>query len=278
MVFAAHVASAEPAIWLVQSPTAKVYLFGTMHILPKDGVWFGPKIAKAFADSSELWEEADVGLLQKQGIPNIMDQAIAPHGDLWAQLPPATATKFRGQLKSCHLPITVVAHFRPWFASMLPTICQLTEQSKGTLVGGANGPEGVFLTKAKAADMETKFFETAAQQIGYLADAPESVQLKQLRQAIDEGGPAQDEFAGMESTWLAGDVKNIAAMVAKSRNDDPDFYTTIFSGRNERFAVRIEEMLRAHEVAFVAIGAGHLAGPDSVQTQLEKSGIVAKRL
>ena len=268
----------EPAIWLVQSPTAKIYLFGTMHILPKQGNWFDPKIAAAFADSQELWEEADIGLLQKQAAPNIMTRAMAPDSDLWTKLPAATADKFRAELKTCHLPTSVVAHFRPWFATMLPSVCQLNEQSSNTLVEGANGPEGTLLARAKSTGKQTGFFETAEQQIGYLANSPESVQLKQLRDAIDQAAKGKDDFDGIESAWLAGDEPAIARQVADTKKTDPDFYATIFTRRNQRFAAKIAEMAAGDRNIFVAIGAGHLVGPDSVQVQLRNINVASKRL
>jgi len=271
-------ARGEPAIWLVQGRSARVYLFGTMHILPKQGTWFGPKIAAAFGDSQEVWQEADVGLLQKQSVPSIMSQAVAPDLDLWAKLPSATAEKFRGELKTCHLPPGVVAHFRPWFATMLPTMCQLTEQSGSALVDGAEGPEGILLSRAKGAGKQIKFFETAEQQIGYLANSPESVQLKQLGDAIDQAATGKDDFAGMESAWLAGDEPALAKQIADTKKTDADFYATIFTQRNQRFAAKIAELLSGHANIFVAIGAGHLAGPDSVQVQLETRQIASKRL
>jgi uncharacterized protein YbaP (TraB family) len=274
----AHAAWAEPAIWLVQSPTAKIYLFGTMHILPKQGTWFGPKIAAAFADSQELWEEADVGLLNKAAAPNVMERAIAPESDLWAKLAPATAEKFRAELKTCNLSPAVVAHFRPWFAAQLPAICQLIEQSGKNLVDGANGPEGVLLTRAIAAGKRTKFFETVDQQFGYLANAPESVQLRQLRDAIDQDATGKDDFGGIESAWIAGDEPAMARQVADTKKTDPVFYATLFTERNQRFATQIAALMAGHVNIFVAIGAGHLAGPDSVQAQLATQGIVAKRL
>jgi uncharacterized protein len=271
-------ARCEPAIWLVQGPTAKIYLFGTMHILPKQGIWFGPKIAAAFADSEELWEEADIGLLQKQAAPNIMARAMAPDSDLWTKLPPATADKFRAELKTCHLPTSVVAHFRPWFATMLPSVCQLNEQSSKTLVEGANGPEGTLLARAKSAGKQTGFFETAEQQIGYLANSPESVQLRQLRDAIDQAAKGKDDFDGIETAWLAGDEPAIARQVADTKKTDPDFYATIFTDRNQHFAAKIAEMAAGDKNIFVAIGAGHLVGPDSVQVQLRKVNVASKRL
>ncbi len=272
--FLPFAAQAEPGLWLVQSPTAKIYLFGTMHILPNDSLWFGPKIAAAFADSHELWEEADVGLAGTKGVPNMMARATSPDADLWAELPTETAEKFRALLKDCHLPASSVAHFQPWFAAMLPAFCQLTAQSKGH--EAVAGPEVRLMERARDAGKRVDFFETADQQISYLADAPRDVQLRQLRGAINENGKAA--FAGLESSRVAGNLPVITKLIEDSKKEDPASFAILFTRRNEHFASRIAELLRGHSNIFVAIGAGHLAGPDSVQAQLEKQGIHATRL
>ena len=142
-------AKAEPAIWLVQSPTAKIYLFGTMHVLPKKADWFGPKIAPAFAESSLLIEEADVSPGNSGAVQSMMAQAIAPDYDIWSKLNAAEAAKFRAQVTKCHLPDAVVAHFRPWFAAVLPTMCVLLENGgSGFSVAGAS-PEMALLARAQ---------------------------------------------------------------------------------------------------------------------------------
>jgi uncharacterized protein YbaP (TraB family) len=272
-------ARAEPAIWEVRGATATVYLFGTMHILPKKVDWFGPKIAAAFGASTVLMEEADVGLSNPAIAQTIMAKAIAPDVDIWTKLSPASAAKFRKQLQKCHLPDTVVAHFRPWFAAMLPTLCPLIENAGagGLSVENAN-PEAALLEKAKQAGKPAAFFETAEQQMGYLAGAPEAVQIKELESAIDDGDSGGDDFNGMEASWQAGDVASITKLVAAMRDKGAAFYDLIFTQRNKRFAARIEALLHGNKTVFVAIGAGHLAGPDSVQAQLAKIGIGAKRL
>jgi uncharacterized protein YbaP (TraB family) len=271
----ASIAHAEPAIWQVQSPTAKIYLFGTMHLLPKHTDWLGPKIKSAFSDSAVLMEEADIGMVSPLSIATIMNRAESPDTDLFRLLPPKSAAKFSDMVHSCHLPNSVVAHFRPWFAAMLPTMCAVLAENAGSTAASA-GPEGIFITMAKASAKKIDFFETAQQQIGYLADAPEKVQLAELEQSIDEGNPK--ELDAMEASWSAGDVESLSKLIQKDRIGDEQSYETIFLHRNERFAQRIEALLNGHETIFVAIGAGHLAGPDSVQAQLAKHGVVARRL
>jgi len=46
-------------LWVAKQGGATVYLFGTVHALKPGLKWETPKIATAFAESQELWLEAD---------------------------------------------------------------------------------------------------------------------------------------------------------------------------------------------------------------------------
>jgi hypothetical protein len=269
---AAANAGAEPAIWVVQGPAARVYLFGTMHILDKPIDWFGAKISAAFADSKTLFEEADIGMQDPEMLSRLMDEAVSPGIDLWRMLPAKSAAKFRELVRSCQLPEDMVAHFRPWFAAMLPTTCQVLASDDDSAPAT---PEADLLARAKEAGTKVEFFETIDQQIALLAGTPEKVQLAELEQAIDEGG---DDLASMETAWVNGDLDSLTRLVMQAHADDDVSYQTIFVQRNQRFAARIETLLHGTATVFVAIGAGHFVGPDSVQAQLARDGWAAKRL
>jgi uncharacterized protein YbaP (TraB family) len=51
----------------------------------------------------------------------------------------------------------------------------------------------------------------------------------------------------------------------------------LLKNRNENWAGQIETMLRGSGTHFIAVGAGHLVGPDSVQERLKLRGIQATR-
>ena len=268
---------ADPALWRVDSPTARVYLFGTMHILPKPADWFEGKIAAAFHDSGVIWEEADVGLNDPELVARIMSEAVAPDYDLMAALPPAYATKLHDQMDGCGLGDGVVTHVKPWMATMMVSICQMMAGAGGKLGPMSDNPEAVLNAKARENGKGMLYFETADQQIGYLSGAPEAAQMSQLKQAFDQASGGKDEFGPIETAWLAGDVAGIAANVEQSRKEDPASYDVVFKQRNARFAERIEDIIKGHGTVFVAIGAGHFAGPDSVIALLEKAGIKVAR-
>jgi uncharacterized protein YbaP (TraB family) len=271
-------ATAEPALWMVQGKTGAVYLFGTMHIVPKKSEWFTPRIKTAFDHSQALWEEADVGLSDPTKMESLMALGMAPDTDVFALLPANYSALLKAQLAKCGMPDMVVAHLKPWLAGMMPTVCALMgadHADPSTMLG----PESTLLDAAKTAGKEQGFFETAEQQIGYLAGGSEHSQILQLEQAIDEAaGDEKSELGVMEDAWLSGDEKGMRVEIDKLQKTDPETYQTIFVKRNKNFATAIAGMVTGGKNVFVAIGAGHLIGPDSVVAMLGKMGVTARRI
>jgi uncharacterized protein YbaP (TraB family) len=271
-------AMAEPALWVVKGKSATVYLFGTMHVLPRRATWLSQKIRAAFDRSDTLWEEADVEVDDPKAVQHMLGLGMAPAGDLFATLPPAYATAFRAQVVRCGLSVDVVAHFRPWFASMVvPMECALKAGDGGQVL--QPGPETVFLRLAKTAGKPLQFFETADQQFGFLSGASPQSQVQQLEHAIDEATDTRRAVLGaMESAWLAGDEAALLQQVDPLRRDDQPTYQTLFVERNHNFAAKIEQLLAGEAICFVAVGVGHLVGPDSVVEELKKHGFAPHRI
>ena len=55
-------AAGAPALWVVQGAKAKVYLFGTIHVLKPGVDWVTPAIDSALAASDDLWLEVPENL------------------------------------------------------------------------------------------------------------------------------------------------------------------------------------------------------------------------
>ena len=58
--------AARPALWKVSDPDTTIYLFGTIHLLPRDYRWQTPKFASAVAKADELVVETIVDLERPQ--------------------------------------------------------------------------------------------------------------------------------------------------------------------------------------------------------------------
>jgi hypothetical protein len=82
----------------------------------------------------------------------------------------------------------------------------------------------------------------------------------------------------MVAAWEAGDTDKIADLMnADMRTKYPDLYRRLLVERNQRFAKQVADLANGSGVYFVAIGAGHLTGPDSVQSMLEPLHLKAVR-
>src|SRR5580698_10130289 len=56
----AGAAAAEPAVWVVKSPTATIVLFGSVHLLPPELKSEPPKLVRALAAANEVWFEIPI--------------------------------------------------------------------------------------------------------------------------------------------------------------------------------------------------------------------------
>lgn len=268
-------AAADPALWIARAPTATVYLFGTIHILPQadSGAWLGPALQRALAASTELWTEADISDL-RASVGAIRRYGLYPAHSTASLLPPDYRARFLRQIAQTQVPAALVAQARPWLAEILLNGAAMQHAGPVTL-----GAESTLLAYARAHHMMRATFETLDQQFAMLADMPESAQLASLEQQIDEFDQTGPIFARLLSAWGAGDEAALDKLTnGDMRARDPHVWTELILRRNERFAQKIGERLQGSGTAFVAVGAAHLCGLTGVPALLQREGYTVTRL
>ena len=67
-------------------------------------------------------------------------------------------------------------------------------------------------------------------------------------------------------------------MLGQLEHASPDTYRMMFTERNVRWADWIRARMRTPGTVFVAVGAGHLAGKDSLLVRLAERGIPSQRV
>ena len=270
----AQTAAADPALWVVRSEGATVYLFGTVHILPQGMEWKNPAISKALDESSEIWTEADISKLSST-VAAIKRYGLEKGPPVTEQLPPEYRVRYERQMRESGLPPLLFAHVRPWLAELLLTAGAM-QHAKLAI---APGVEPALMEFAKLHNKATPNFETAEQQFAIMADIPQDAQLASLEQQIDEFDQADDTFNRLATAWHAGDVATLDRLVNhEMRAHSPRAWTDLIERRNEQFADKIADRLQGSGTVFVAVGAGHLCGSDSVQAHLTTSGFTVERL
>ena len=85
-------------------------------------------------------------------------------------------------------------------------------------------------------------------------------------------------MARMQESWNRGEQRMFADLLDRMRVSTPDNYRLMFPERNAHWANWVMHRMERPGTVFMAVGAGHFAGPDSVLAKLSSKGIVATRI
>lgn len=272
----ATVASAEPssgpALWKVEGGNADLYLFGTFHLLPSDLEWETPVIKVALQGAKTLVVEADTSGSEVQTL--VQKYAFnAPGKTLASYFTAQEAASIDEALNPWGISIQSAAHLQPWFVGL--QVGMTAVLSLG--FDPASGVEAVFLKKAAAASMELKYLESAEAGILALADHSDDLQAKLLLAMVDDLLVIEETMDQMVVSWSTGDVENVAEILNGNMARTPELIEAVLYQRNRTWVAPLSQMLESNGSYFVAVGAGHLAGPNSVIELLEGEGYTIVR-
>lgn len=267
-------AQAEPALWKVQGPHATVYLFGTVHVLKKTTVWRSPKIDAAFSASKTLWEEIKDGDDQSAMQPLVMKYGLDQAHPLSTKLDAKGQAKLAAVEAMVGAPAAQMEPLRPWMAALTLDVLPLLKAGYDP----NSGVDTILKGEAKAAGKPLEAFEGMEQQIRFFADLPQKEEVDYLLSTLDDADKGASQIEKLIDAWASGDLDKLEALLnADMRDKYPSLYQKLLVQRNKAFAKQIETLLQGQGVTFVAVGAGHLVGPDSVQADLAKDGVKAVR-
>lgn len=261
-----------PALWQVADKDTTIYLFGTVHALPKDKNWFDARIERAFNASSEMVTEVDVGdvsgstqALQAQGM-------LPPGQKLRDLMKPDDRMEYEAALVSLGIPVETLDGYKPWFAAMTLSLLPL-------LRSGYDTQSGVEISLGgRAGDSKRRSaLETISQQIALFDGMPAEAQLSFLDQTVEQIPKATNSLDAMVAEWIEGDAVQLAQLM-NAEITDPVLKDRLLIQRNAHWADWIKQRLAQPGTVFIAVGAGHLAGDGSVQDQLRRRNVRVKRV
>jgi uncharacterized protein len=267
-------ALARPALWVVKHGDSTVYLFGTVHLLPSDTNWRFPALEQALTQSQTLYIElidddqsTMTGLVMSEGLDpshalstllSADDNAALDHAAQAAGLPGGAAT---------------LQPMKPWLAALTLSVAPLVKAG----LDPSQGVDKQLKNQMSAAGKTVLGLETAEEQIHFLADMSPPLQLAFLHDTLRDTEQMASELKSLIDAWKQGDTAEIARIEnVELQSREPDLYQRLIVERNANWAARIKDMLDKPGTTFVAVGAAHLAGPDSVQAQLAKLGVTVQ--
>ncbi|WP_374413129.1 TraB/GumN family protein [Novosphingobium colocasiae] len=262
-----------PALWRVRDADTTIYLFGTVHVLPAPVDWNRGRIAAALMASSVLVTEAntdDQATLQRA----FMAKGTRTDGKLLRDtMTPEARARYEAAMRGLGLPEAAFDPLKAW----LPAVFLPVETLRRAGYSPESGVETQLVAIAKARGMARDALETPESQLDAFDSIPPQVQIAYLDEVVSQLPEATSVVGRMVDAWKAGKVDELARVI-NDDEDNPDVRAALLTRRNGNWAQWIKARMAQPGTVFVAVGAGHLGGPDSVQTQLARLHVRVSRV
>jgi uncharacterized protein YbaP (TraB family) len=268
-------AAARPAMWKVADSDTIVYLFGTIHMLPEGQGWRTPAMNSALAGADELvLEVADIDDMMA-GAQAMAKLGMSPgQPPIAERVPEGKRAALRAMIAESGYPEAAYDRLETW-AAAFPL---LGVAFKRLGLDPSLGVEMQIGNPFRASGKIVTGLETVEQQLGYFDTLSEDAQRALLLSVVEDGADTKAQFREMLDAWASGDLKGIERTFDDETQMSPELKAALMSKRNAAWADWLAKRMEKPGTVFVAVGAGHLVGGESVQTMLRKKGLKAKRV
>ena len=281
---AASTAPPSPAIWKIEGPNGRVFLFGSIHILPQGFVWRTPALEAAVASAHQLVFEIDIDEAKNPLLMMAMTAkfGMLPKGQsLHRLLAPERCAQFDEVVTSLGLTPQRLDRMTPWLAAM--TISSLWAQKQSLQPGQRlNADEQVRMVAgvddqlwswAKMNKKDRGALETLEIQMRVFGDLTPDEQAAYLVVTLDQLSKPRERVSTMMEAWRTGNTAELEKVLNSGMDRFPSLRRAILHDRHVRWIPQIEAMLNDGRTHVVIAGAAHMVGPGSVVDMLRAKGI-----
>jgi uncharacterized protein YbaP (TraB family) len=241
----------------------KSYLYGTIHVVPKEKFVVKPHVENAFNASTHLIQEVDLNLSTREMLLTAQSMTLPKGTTLLGLLGDADYMKLKSycvdKLKMKKKKFKRYSKLKPFFFSSLLLVEQL---------GKTEGYEKHFSSLAKKANKTESGLETLQQQMNVV----ETITLKdQAQMLMGSLGSEMTEFNRLLEKYLSEDLNSVQQLIEEETDDMGSFNENFLVKRNENWIPQLEGFM-TKESCFIAVGAAHLPGEHGVINLLKSKG------
>ena len=275
MAQAQQAAPAQPKprrflMWKATSPSATVYLVGSIHVGDSSMYPLPKEVESAFAAAKVLAVEINIknadqakmiGLVQKYGMYSD-DDSLTKH------LSKETQAALDDYCTRHNVPRMGMEKLKPWV--MAVTIAAMAWQQAGE--DPSQGIDMHFLDENKPPQRVDEL-ETMESQLSIFAEATDDEQQSMLASILKQGDKVKDLIKRTEAAYMAGDPEALQKVM--DEQDDvgsKSLEKKLLDDRNAAMTGKMEEYLKGKEPIFVVVGAAHIIGDKGIAKLLRDKG------
>ena len=260
-------------MWRMSDEDTEIYLFGTIHVLPENVDWRRKAVLDVFNKADIVYfETTDRDPSSGTYLDFFKAGIAAPGQEVKDVLTPDQYERLSSALKDIGLRIENFKGQQPWFAALMISVMAL--EAEGHLA--EYGVE-TWMETQLGPEREVRSLENGMEVAYSLARLTIASQVAMLMDGLDELEEIEADDSDLKKSmnvWLSGDTNALyEEAIGDMKTEMPAVYEVMFTRRNRHWVNMLEWLMTREEgTIFVAVGSGHLAGPDSVITMLEKKG------
>ncbi|WP_430430975.1 TraB/GumN family protein [Oceanicaulis sp.] len=265
-----------PSIWMLEDEDNVAYIIGTIHLLKPETEWRTAYFEELLASVDQVWFEADVHSAEAQA----QMQALVPQLGLNPQgqtLSSMLSEEGKANLATLAQRMGVPAEammasldpLQPWLASV--SLASAMAMAQG--YDPQYGVEVALQAMIEPITDDVRYFETAEQQLGFLAGLPQAVQLRDLESSLKQSVEEPHLLDELALAWEVGDIEAIDHMINdRMKSESPEMYQALIVNRNYDWGEQIDQIMMGDEDVMIAVGVGHLPGPEGLAEVLRNLG------
>lgn len=264
-------------LWRIEGNelTAPSYLFGTIHMIPREDFFLPPGLDTAFASTDEVIFEIDMADMTDFSslmslFSNIMMKGSVTIKSLLSEDEYKEVSDYFDRMG---LPMFMLNRVKPMFLSML------VETNMTTAPDGASdivSYEMELFNQATTGGKKTGGLETMEYQMSLFDSIPYRDQATMLLDAVRGLSGEDDQLGEIIALYKRQDIEAMSLMIGESIGEgDFSMENVLLHTRNHNWIPVMEAKMKQHP-CFFAVGAGHLGGEEGVVRLLRNAGYMVE--
>ena len=195
----------RPAIWLLADADTRIYLFGTIHVLPPGLSWRSPAFDDIVAQADELVIEVAEDPAETELAAVASSVMLGKQVPILWRVSPDRREALREMIESVDLSVDVFDGMQTWAAAMTIAVAAIAKAYAGEdgSIEDLTGVEDALRTDFTQAGRPISGVETGTQQLGFLSGLPLGSQREMLESMVDAYLRRRPRHHRAEREWLA---------------------------------------------------------------------------
>lgn len=271
---AARTSGIDPPFRLAEGPNrTRVYLLG--GAAPQGRDWFTPKIERAVAECTTLWQE-------DLPTPHVFNRELniqlstRPGGTLFDDLTDVEEARVRKAAAALDIPLDRLQIMKPWgVGAVIAAVSASRPSARPRPQNLQLALQEIALKRGVPVKAEVEEWDDWVR--FYAGLAPKAAVQYMLYQ-IDLSELPPDAVMQWSGEWVRGDETAWERFNLQLKESYPDLYQVLEVQRNEKWVKRIVGMLAVGGRHLINVGVQHTVGPSSIQKLAANRGITFRRI